>query len=74
MPSVKFGQRQVANEVRSRLGDFLADSDDRRTNTVDLDDSVPESFVQRVREEAADSRQAEAQKAGQVSLTDRERK
>jgi len=74
MPSVKFGQRQVANEVRSRLGDFLADSDDRRTNTVELDDSVPESFVQRVQEEAADSRQAEAQKAGQASLTDRERK
>ena len=72
--SIEFGQRQVANSVRERLGSFLADSDSRRSKTVELQDAVPESMIQRVREEAADSRQSEADKAGQVELSDRERK
>lgn len=74
MTSVEFGQRQVANSVRDRLDDFLADDDSRRSKTVELQDRVPESLVQRVREEAADSREAEAEKAGQAALSDRERR
>ena len=74
MPEIEFGQRQVANSVRERLDGFRADSDDRRSTTVELKDAVPEEMVQRVREEAADSRQAEADKGGQIELSDRERK
>jgi len=74
MASVEFGQRQVANEIRGRLEPFLGDDDSRRSKTIELQDRVPDDVVQRVREEAADSRGAEADKAGQASLTDRERK
>lgn len=74
MPQVEFGQRQVANSVRERLDGFLADDDSRRSKTVELKDAVPDDLVQRVQEEAADSRQAEADKAGQAELSDRERK
>lgn len=74
MPKIEFGQRDVANSVRERLDGFRADSDDRRSTTVELKDAVPEEMIQRVREEAADSRQAEADKGGQVELSDRERK
>jgi len=74
VPEVEFGQRQVANSVRERLSGFLADNDSRRSKTVELKDAVPDEMVQRVQEEAADSRQAEADEAGQASLSDRERK
>ena len=74
MPEIEFGQRDVANSVRERLDGFRADSDDRRSKTVELKDAVPDEMVQRVREEAADSRQAEAEQGGQVELSDRERK
>ena len=74
MAQVEFGQRDVANSVRERLSGFLADGDSRRSKTVELKDAVPDDLVQRVQEEAADSRQAEADKGGQVSLSDRERK
>lgn len=74
MTSVEFGQRDVANDLRNRLEPFLADDDSRRSKTVELQDRVPDEVVQRVREEAADSREVEADKAGQASLTDRERK
>jgi len=74
VPEIEFGQRDVANSVRERLDGFRADSDDRRSTTVELKDAVPEEMVQRVREEAADSRQAEADKGGQIELSDRERK
>jgi len=74
VPEVEFGQRQVANSIRERLSGFLADNDSRRSKTVELKDAVPDEMVQRVQEEAADSRQAEADEAGQASLSDRERK
>lgn len=74
MASVKFGQRQVANDVRNRLDGFLDEDDDRRSTTVKLQGRVPDSLIQRVREEAADSREAEAQKSGQAGLSDRDRK
>lgn len=74
MTSVEFGQRQVANDIRNRLEPFLDDEDSRRSKTIKLQDRVPDEVVQRVREEAADSREVEADKAGQASLTDRERK
>ena len=74
MPQVEFGQRDVANSVRERLDGFLADDDSRRSKTVELKDAVPDEMIQRVQEEAADSRQAEADKAGQAELSDRERK
>jgi len=65
--TVEFARRGDANEIRNRLEDFTADDDDRRSKTLKLDESVPDSMVQRVREEAADSRQAEADKAGQTA-------
>ena len=74
MTSVEFGQRQVANSIRDRLEPFLDEDDSRRSKTIELQDRVPDDVVQRVREEAADSRQAEADKAGQAELTDRERR
>jgi len=74
MASVEFGQRDVANSVRERLDGFLAEDDSRVEKTVKLQDRVPDALVQRVREEAADSRQAEAQKAGQAALSDSERR
>lgn len=74
MTSVEFGRREVANDVRNRLEDFLDEDDSRRSKTVKLQDRVPDELVQRVREEAADSREVEADKAGQASLSDRERR
>lgn len=74
MKEIEFARRGDANEIRNRLDDFTADDDDRRSKTLKLEERVPDSMVQRVREEAADSRQAEADKAGQTELTDRERK
>lgn len=74
MTSVEFGKRDVANDIRNRLEPFLDDDDSRRSKTIQLQDRVPDEVVQRVREEAADSREVEADKAGQASLTDRERK
>jgi len=56
VPEVEFGQRQVANSIRERLSGFLADNDSRRSKTVELKDAVPDEMVQRVQEEAADSR------------------
>jgi hypothetical protein len=72
--SVEFGRRQVANSIRDRLEPFLDEDDTRRSKTIELQDRVPDDVVQRVREEAADSRQSEADKAGQAGLTDRERR
>jgi len=74
MPAIEFGQRGVANEIRNRLDGFLAEDDSRVEKTVRLQERVPDSLVQRVQEEAADSREADAQKAGQASLSDRERR
>ena len=74
MPSVKFGRKPVATSIRDRVEPFLADDDDGRELTLKLKDDAPDAIVQRVQEEAADTRQAEAQKAGQAELTDRERK
>lgn len=74
MPSIEFGLRDVANEVRDRVDPYLAADDSRRTKTIELRDDTPQSLIQRVQEEAADSRQAEADKSGQASLTDNERR
>jgi len=74
MPSVKFGRKPVATNIRDRVEPFLADDDDGRELTLKLKEDAPDAIVQRVQEEAADTRQAEAQKAGQAELTDRERK
>ena len=76
MIAVEFGSRTIANDVRDLDGvrPHLSRGDDRRTKTIMLKGDTPERIVERVRGEAADSRRIEAQAAGQVPLTRKERK
>jgi hypothetical protein len=75
MKTVEFGTLEDARSVRNKrqFNTFLADADSGREKTVRLKDSVPESALREIRGEAAESRQFERQRAGQISLTDDER-
>jgi len=72
---IEFGSRDAANNIRndSQFRGFLADSDDARTATVVLKDATPQPAVDEIVGAAADSKSHEANKAGQVDLTRRER-
>jgi len=76
MPKVEFGRLQDARQVRNDplLSSFLAAADDGRSPTVVLKDGIPDSALSKIRGEAAESRQHERQEAGQIPLTDEERR
>jgi len=73
---IQFDGRTAARPIRKdpKIKPFLADSDDARTGTVVLKDGTPERVVEKVVGEAAETREKEATKYGQVPLTDQERK
>lgn len=73
---IEFARRELANQIRDdpQFQAFIADSDDRRTATVVLRDATPEPALNDIAGRAADSRRAEAEKAGQAPLTDAERR
>lgn len=75
MPKVTFGRREIANQIREnpRIRGFLKSNDSRRSKTIELKEGTPSEVVQEVRGEAADSRKGEAEKFGQVALTESER-
>lgn len=76
MEKIVFDGREAARPVRNdkTIKPFLADADDARTGTVVLKDNTPERVVNKVAGEAAETREKEAEKFGQVPLTDEERK
>jgi len=73
---IEFGKREDARKIRKDplYSSFLADRDDGRESTVYLLDSTPENALSDIRGEAAESRQFKRQQAGQMSLTDDERR
>jgi len=75
MEKIVFDGRDAAKPIRNdpTIKPFLAESDDARTGTVTLKDNTPERVVDEVTGEAAESREKEAEKYGQVPLSDRER-
>lgn len=56
---VEFDKLEDANQVRQRISQHLAASDDRRTRTVVLQGDTPEQIVERVEREADASRREE---------------
>lgn len=73
MPSVEFGTRNDAGEMRDRLGPFLASDDDARTSTLKLKPSAPDSLIERVEGEAFESERDDRKSAGMAELSSRER-
>jgi hypothetical protein len=73
--TVEFGRLQDARQIRNDnlLSQFLADSDSGNEKTVRVVDNIPDRALNRIRGDAADSRQAERDKAGQAALTREER-
>lgn len=71
--TVEFQSRDEATAVANQYEEFVADSDDRRQATLRLSGDAPQDVLDRVTVEAADSRKAEAEKYGQMDLTDREK-
>lgn len=76
MPTVQFGSRTAAKKIRNdpKFKPFLKDVDDGRQATVRLKKSTPQSALNEITGEAADSKRHEAEKAGQIELSRRERK
>ncbi len=73
--SVEFGDRESANAVRDEIPDeHLAESDDRRTKTIELSPEATRATRTRVTGEAADSRAYLADQHGQAELTDAEKR
>jgi len=73
MISIEFGSRQAANEIRSRVSEYRHESDDKRTRTVVLKDSAPNSIIRRVESEALGSETSDRQSYGKAKLSERER-
>ena len=72
--SVDFGDRESANAVRDEIPDEqLAETDDRRTKTIELSPEATRATRTRVTGEAADSRAHLADQHGQSELTDSEK-
>jgi hypothetical protein len=72
---IEFDGRKSARPVREdkTIKPFLHETDDKRTGTVILKDSTPERVVEKVVGEAAESREKNAEKFGNVALTNAER-
>lgn len=72
---IEFDGREAARPTRKdqRLKPFLAPGDDARTGTVVLKDNAPQRLVDKVAGEAAETREKEAEKFGQVPLSENER-
>lgn len=74
--TVTFGSQEAARQIREnpQFKGFLADADDARETTVRLKDATPQAALDEITGMAADSKSHEADKAGQVALTRKERK
>lgn len=70
---IKFGNRAIARDVRREFTEFLDVRDDARSNTVRLKRDTPERVQQEIAAEAAETREKEFDKPGQVPLTQEER-
>lgn len=64
-----FGARDVANEVRDDLEDFVAGTPDRRTTTVELKPETPDPVLEMATGRAAVTREERATGVGGVGLT-----
>lgn len=73
--SITFGSRTAARRIRDnpQYRGFLAESDDGRESTVRLKESTPERALSEITGEAAETKEQEAEKAGQAPLTRDER-
>jgi hypothetical protein len=73
--TVDFASLAQANEIRDRedVRPYISERDDRRRREVVLDDDTPEDVADRVSLDAADATKEEAEKFGQVPLTDAEK-
>lgn len=75
MPSITFGSRAEANEVRDipAVAGRLAPGDDRRSRTVELGAGTPDRILERLENRALQSQRVESRGRGLETLTDRER-
>lgn len=73
MIEIEFGSRKKANETRDKLGGYLHPKDTRRSKTVKIKDSAPDSIIERVESEAFGSQTSDRQSYGQANLTEREK-
>lgn len=74
MPTIEFGSRTVANDMRDKVEEYLSRADDRRELTVKLKSSTPDKIVERVKEEAFGSREQRSRGAGKAKLSDKEQR
>lgn len=74
MPELEFGSRKAANDVREKVSEYRAASDDKRSKTVKLKPSTPDRIVERVEQEAYTSQGSGRESAGQAELSDAEQK
>lgn len=76
MPEIQFGNLDAANRIRDnpKYQAFLTDTDNARSKTVELKAATPESALEDIQGEAAQTREHKADEHGQVPLTDAERK
>lgn len=77
MPEIQFGSLKAANRVREdrMLSGFVnEDADNAASKTVVIQDDTPESALEEIQGEAAESREHKAEEHGQVPLTDAEKK
>lgn len=70
----EFGSLAEANAMREEYAEHLCSDDDRRLKTVEFASSSPEELQQELQHEAATSRAGQEGGAGQIPLTDAERK
>lgn len=72
---IEFGSQDAARQIREnpQYRGLLAESDDGRETIVRLKENAPEQAISEITARAADSKSHEADKAGQVALTRKER-
>lgn len=72
MPTVEFGSLDAARDVRNRIGQFLKPSDKGNEKTVRIKSNIPDSILERVQEQAFQSRDERVTGAGKSDLTQAE--
>lgn len=71
--SIEFGSREEANEIRSKIDEYRAESDDRRKKTVKIESDAPDRIVDRLESESFASVEQNNSSAGMAELTPREK-
>lgn len=70
---IQFGSRASANAIRDRISEYLSPTDDRRSVTVTLKSSAPDSIVERVESESFGSQTQQRQSFGKATLSESEK-